>query len=82
MIPSFQEDTFKVTVIATGFKAAEQTSRLPLRRPLEAAGPVPTRLPMAEDVFAALEKPTANANSPFADEMLQPAYMRRKKRVV
>ncbi len=76
------EDTFKVTVIATGFKATLQTSRMPLRRSLESTGPVPARLPISEDVFVPAAQTNKQSASVFADDILQPAYIRRKKRVV
>lgn len=71
------EDTFKVTVIATGFKS-EPAGIYGVRRPLEIPGDTTARQPLPEDIFAPLE-PKAQRPS-FEDPMLVPAYLRRKKR--
>ena len=71
------EDTFKVTVIATGFKS-EPAGIYGVRRPLEIPGDTTARQPLPEDVFTSFE---AKAQRPsFEDPMLVPAYLRRKKR--
>lgn len=67
--------TFKVTVIATGF-SPEKANVFNVRRPLPAQAASPMAKPTVADVFSSFE--AFRAPEP-ADEMLIPAFLRRKK---
>lgn len=72
------EDAFKVTVIATGFKA-EPAGIYGMRRPLEIPGDTTSRQPVPEAVFVPSE--VKSPTSSFEDLLAVPACIRRKKRV-
>ena len=67
--------TFKVTVIATGF-SAEKANVFKGRRPLPTTAVSPVAAPTAVDVFSSFEKERMPQQE---DEMLIPAFLRRKK---
>ena len=68
--------TFKVTVIATGF-SAQKASLYNVRRPLpEMAGASTPRSVRAETVLAGFDEPKSASPE---DEMLIPAFLRRRK---
>ncbi|MBO7190692.1 MAG: cell division protein FtsZ [Elusimicrobiaceae bacterium] len=66
---------FKVTVIATGINP-EKATILTGRRPLPAVGSSPVK-PAGNDIFSSFEEKPQNAEP--EDEMLIPAFLRRKK---
>ena len=66
---------FKVTVIATGINP-EKVTILTGRRPLPAVGSSPVK-PAGNDIFSSFEEKPQNAEP--EDEMLIPAFLRRKK---
>ena len=68
------KDTFKVTVIATGF-SPEKANVFISRRPIPSGKPEPYDL--AKNVFTTFEEP--KAQQPTEDSMLIPAFLRRKK---
>ncbi len=67
------KDTFKVTVIATGF-SAEKANVFISRRPIPSEN---TEYDITKNVFASFDEPKAPAEE--EDNMLVPAFLRRKK---
>ncbi|MBR3631980.1 MAG: cell division protein FtsZ [Elusimicrobiaceae bacterium] len=68
------KDTFKVTVIATGF-SAEKANVFTGRRPIPSEEPEPYDI--TKNVFASFDEPKAPRQE--EDDMLVPAFLRRKK---
>ena len=68
------KDTFKVTVIATGF-SPEKANVFIARRPIPSGKPEPYDL--TKNVFTTFDEP--KTQQPTEDSMLIPAFLRRKK---